>query len=148
MRQVIAGAAAMLLAGCMNGGDRGTVAAPGATPNAVIGSDVGAGAGEAPLGVVQGGLLGAEIGRSLDEDDRKAALRAEFETLEYGRAGRPNTWRNPRSGNEGEVTVGPTYQVNLLDCREYTHNVRIGGRLRVARGTACRQPDGRWNIIR
>ena len=44
-----------------------------------------------------------------------------------------------RSGdNHGEIKVGSTYQVNRLDCREYTHNVWIGGRLRVVHGTACR----------
>jgi surface antigen len=37
--------------------------------------------------------------------------------------------------------------VNRLDCREYTHNVWIGGRLRVVKGTACREPDGVWRIV-
>jgi surface antigen len=43
--------------------------------------------------------------------------------------------------------VGPSYEVNRLDCREFTHTVYIGGRARVARGTACRQPDATWRII-
>ena len=55
-------------------------------------------------------------------------------------------WRGA-SGNYGDVVVGPSYEVNRLDCREFTHTVYIGGRARVARGTACRQPDATWRII-
>lgn len=150
MRQaiMISGLAALLAAGCTGTGGGGTVAAPGATPNEVIGSEVATGAGEPPLGVLQAGLLAADIGQSLDESDRPIASKAEFEALEYERAGGSTAWRNPQSGNGGEITVGATYTVNLLDCREYTHTVQIGGRPRVARGTACRRPDGRWNVIR
>ena len=32
-------------------------------------------------------------------------------------------------------------------CREYTKNVSINGRLEQAYGTACRQPDGSWEIV-
>jgi surface antigen len=56
-------------------------------------------------------------------------------------------WRNPDTGNRGEVIAGTVYEVNRLDCREYTHNVAIGGRTRVARATACRQPDGVWRVV-
>jgi surface antigen len=148
MRQavVICGFGTLFAAGCASLG--GTVAAPGATPNQVIGSEVEAGAGQPPIGVMQAGLMDAEIGQVLSETDRPIAAKAEFEALEYARAGRPTKWQNPRSGNSGEITVGAAYQVNLLDCREYTHKVVIGGRPRFAKGTACRRPDGRWNIIR
>jgi surface antigen len=151
MRQamtILGSAALVACAGCTKSGLGGTVAAPGATPNAVIGSEVLSGAGQPPIGVLEAGLIGADIGQSLEESDRPIAWKAEFEALEYARAGRGTRWQNPRSGNSGEITVGPTYTVNLLDCREFTHNVRIGGRLRVAQGTACRRPDGRWNVIR
>ncbi|MDQ3560577.1 MAG: hypothetical protein M3453_15615, partial [Pseudomonadota bacterium] len=87
------------------------------------------------------------IGRSLDDADRRIAGQAEYEALEYGRAGRPATWNSPGSGNRGEVVVGPAYEVNRLDCRQYSHRVFIGGRPRVAKGTACREPDSTWRII-
>ncbi len=32
-------------------------------------------------------------------------------------------------------------------CREYQHEVTIGGRTERAYGTACQQPDGSWEII-
>jgi surface antigen len=137
----------LVLGGCETAPDDGAITAPGANPGIVLGSQVGAGAGEPQLGVVEGAVVSAEIGRSLEDSDRPIALQAEYEALEYARAGEPVRWRNPATDNHGEVVVGATYQVNSLDCREYTHNVFIGGRTRVARGTACRRPDGVWRIV-
>ena len=74
-------------------------------------------------------------------------MKAEYEALEYGRAGQPTVWQSRAGNNHGEIKVGSTYQVNRLDCREYTHNIWIGGRLRVVKGTACREPDGVWRIL-
>ena len=97
---------------------------------------------------MEGGLLGAEIGRSLDERDRQMALQAEYQALEYGRAGQPVHLAQPGDGQlrRDRRRLRPI-EVNLLDCREYTHTVYIGGRPRVARGTACRQPDSVWRIV-
>ena len=33
-------------------------------------------------------------------------------------------------------------------CREFQQTVTIGGRTAEAYGTACRQPDGSWKIVR
>jgi surface antigen len=144
---VLAAIGAMLVAGCETAPDDGAITTPGANPGVVLGSPVGAGAGEQPLGVVAGAVAGADVGRSLEDSDRPIALQAEYEALEYGRAGQPVAWRNPDTGNRGEVVAGTAYEVNRLDCREYTHNVIIGGRTRVARATACRQPDGVWRVV-
>lgn len=146
MKKTIA-AAALFLAACSGHTNPTTGTIPGANPGIVKDSPVGSGAGEAPIGPVEGGLMGADVGRSLTEGDRAIALKAEYEALEYGRAGRPTIWQNPSGGTHGEVTVGTSYQVNRLDCREYTHNVWIGGRLRVVKGTACREPGGVWRIV-
>ena len=141
-------AGAMLLAGCTTKEEVAPVS--GAVGGGVIGSQFGSGRDRSPaaaIGALAGGLIGAEIGQSLDERDRQMALEAEYQALEYGRAGQPVEWRSPASGNYGEIVVGPTYEVNLLDCREYSHTVYIGGRARVSRGTACRQPDSTWRIV-
>ena len=126
----------------------GTVA--GALAGGVIGSQIGSGSGQViatAVGAVAGGLIGMEVGRVLDERDRRLAMEAEVQALEYAQAGRPIEWRNPDSGHYGEVVVGPGYQVNALDCRDYTHSVYIDGQPEVARGTACRDPDGTWRIV-
>jgi surface antigen len=145
----IAATGALALAACATGGSgverTGTI--PGANPGVVIDSPVGSGVGEVPVGALEGALLGADVGASLEDSDRPIALQAEYEALEYGRPGQPTRWRNRKSGNGGEISVGSSYQVNRLDCREYTHTVSIGGRNRVVRGTACRQPDGVWRVL-
>lgn len=126
----------------------GTVA--GAVAGGVIGNQIGSGRGQViatALGAVAGGLIGMEVGRSLDERDRQLAMQAEYRALEMGQAGRPIEWRNESTGRYGEVVVGPGYQVNALDCRDYTHSVYIDGQPRVARGTACREADGTWRIV-
>jgi surface antigen len=137
---VAAAFGALLLAAC------GTDApSPGANSGVVDGSAVAAGEGPATIGAIEGGLLGTDIGLSLNAEERAAAAQAEYEALEYGRAGQPTMWQ--AGSTRGEISVGTTYEVNQLDCREYTHTVYIGGRPRVVSGTACRQPDGTWRII-
>lgn len=145
---VAAFAGVLLLCACR--GETGIVtgAIPGANTGHVIGSPVATGeADAAEVGPVEGGLTGADVGRSLSEAERKLALKAEYEALEYGRSGQPTAWQGRSGQNRGQINVGSSYQVNRLDCREYTHNVWIGGRLRVVKGTACREPDGVWRIV-
>jgi surface antigen len=141
---LLAAMGAILLSACQNGQHLG---AAGANSGVIVGSEVASGVGEAPIGAVEGISFGADLGRSLQESDRPIALRAEYEALEYSRAGEPTEWRNPETGNSGNVVVGASYEVNRLDCREYTHTVSIGGRTRVAKGTACRQPGGTWRML-
>lgn len=149
MRRAILGAAAVFFLAACSGSNSSltTGAIPGANPGTVTGSPVGVGSGQPTVGPVEGGLMGAEVGLSLSDADRAIALKAEYEALEYGRAGQPTVWRSRSGDNRGEITVGQTYQVNRLDCREYTHNVWIGGRPRVVRGIACRDPDGAWRVV-
>jgi surface antigen len=152
---VVAMSAALFLAACSHSYDSmgpregiGTVA--GAVAGGAIGSTIGSGRGRViatTVGAVAGGLIGMEVGRSLDERDRQLAMQAEYRALEMGQAGRPIEWRNEQTGRYGEVVVGPGYQVNQLDCRDYTHTVYISGQPQVARGTACREADDTWRIV-
>ena len=69
--------------------------------------------------------------------------------LEYAPTNTSTPWRNPDSGNGGQVTPIETYQNKSGEyCREYRQTVWIGGEQHQAYGTACRQPDGSWKIIR
>lgn len=129
------------------GPKQGIGAVSGAVVGGVVGNQFGDGSGRTvatTLGVIAGGLIGSELGRSLDQQDQRRALNAEYQALEYGRVGSPVVWRNPDSGNYGEVLPTRTYQNNSLQCREYSHTIYIDGRPETARGTACRQPDGTW----
>ena len=58
------------------------------------------------------------------------------------------TSQNPQeSGRYGSVVPGPAYQSNGLQCRPYTHTIYIDGQPQVARGNACRNPDGTWTAV-
>ncbi|MBL4863976.1 MAG: hypothetical protein JKY63_03645 [Rhodobiaceae bacterium] len=56
-------------------------------------------------------------------------------------------WRNDDSGNYGRVEPGNAYQSSQGYCREYQQTVYIGGEPQQAYGTACRQPDGQWQVM-
>lgn len=92
-------------------------------------------------------LIGGRIGSALNEDDRRLAYEAQIRALETGSPGAPMPWRNPASGRYGNIVPGPAYDRKGTQCRGYSHSVTIGGQLEIARGTACRGPDGGWSAV-
>jgi surface antigen len=142
-----------VLAGCQqDAGPRENIGGiGGALIGAGVGSQFGGGTSGhllgAAIGAVAGGLVGSSIGRDLDDQERRNAQEAEYSALENGRPGSPVEWRGDRDNYYGEVTPGPRYRVNAYDCRDYTHKIWIDGQPQVARGTACRQPDGTWKPV-
>lgn len=142
------------LVGCANS-DLGTKQTVGALAGAGAGGLLGAqvGKGKAQLaataaGTLLGAFLGSEVGKSLDRADALYASRAEYQALEYAPAGSTTPWRNPDTGHYGSVTPIETYETAGGEyCREFQHQVRIGGRTREVYGTACRTPDGQWQVV-
>ena len=141
-------AASLMLTGCLGGGPKQDVGAVGgAVTGAIVGSALGKGSlGAVAAGAVVGGFIGNEIGTGLDAADRRMAADAEYRALEFGRTGAPVGWRG-RSGRYGDVVAGSPYRVNDTNCRDYTNTIYVDGRPQVARGTACRQPDGTWQPV-
>lgn len=136
---VALGLVAATLAGCVStGGGIGRLGG---------GSVAGRTAAPPPEGALIGGVASQSIGRSLDDRARQRAEQAEYQALEYGRAGSPIDWQADRGGFRGEVTPGPRYRVNTYDCRDYSHKIWAGGDPQSARGTACRQAGGSWRPI-
>jgi surface antigen len=117
----------------------------------VIGSRIGGGRGKivATLaGSIIGLLAGGEIGKQLDERQRLILASTTNRTLETSRSGTEVPWRDPDSGVHGTVTPKPAYKsAQGRYCREYTQTVVIGGEDKRAYGTACRQPDGSWEVV-
>ena len=121
----------------------------GAVAGGLAGQAIGGGTGRlwaTGAGVLLGALLGSEIGKSLDRADQAYMGQTTYNALETGRTGQPVQWRNPDSGHYGTVTPQAAYQQGNVTCREYTQTVYIDGRSQQAHGTACRQPDGSWQI--
>jgi surface antigen len=119
----------------------------GAVAGAAIGGRGAAAVGGAIAGAAIGGLIGNRIGAAMDEEDRRRAYAAELAAMEAEGAGAPFEWRNPRSGHYGMIVPGPIYVERGARCRNYTHTIYIRGEPQVARGVACRNPDGTWTPV-
>ncbi|MBC6440108.1 MAG: glycine zipper 2TM domain-containing protein [Rhodospirillales bacterium] len=148
----LAVAGALTLSACSDsaGGKETVGTLLGAAGGALLGAQVGDGSGQV-LASVAGGLLGAylgnEIGQSLDRADRAHASQAQA-AAHSAPVGRTVTWNNPDSGNHGSFTPtreGRDQAGNY--CREYQTEVTVNGESQQAYGTACRQPDGSWQVV-
>lgn len=125
--------------------------AGGAALGGLLGNQFGGGATNSVLtaaGVLLGGWLGNEVGASLDAADANKIRGAEYRAYSAP-VGQQITWANPQTGNSGTIT--PTREGTSSSgqyCREFQQTVTIGGQKQQGYGTACRQPDGSWQIVK
>ena len=138
----------VVLSGCVGSGPKSrTGGALGAASGGLIAGAAGAGPAGIIGGVLLGGLVGSAIGDSLDQRDRELAMQQAQLALESSPTGESRAWHNPDSGNSGTVTPTRTYQGSGGQyCREYQQTIEVGGEKQQAYGTACRQPDGSWQV--
>ncbi len=116
----------------------------GAILGGVIGADQGRGAGPVIGGALIGAVLGGALGHAVDASNWACV----GDVLEYAPNHHPVSWQDTRSGYGYEVTPVRTYEPHPgRYCREYQTVITIGGRAEDAYGTACRQPDGSWEIV-
>lgn len=120
----------------------------GGIAGGIIGAQVGKGTGKVAAiigGTLAGAALGSYVGGYMDRVDQEQMAR----TLETQPTGETTAWHNPDSGHEYQVTPVRTYKTAEGQyCREFTTQVKIGGKMEDAYGTACRMPDGSWQIQR
>jgi len=130
---------------------QGTGTLIGGTGGALLGSQFGGGKGKlvaVGAGALLGAILGNQIGAGMDEQDRRLAELTSQRALEAAPSGSSVQWHNPDNGNSGTVTPSKAYKNNTGQyCREYTQTVVVGGKQQKAYGTACRQPDGQWQVV-
>ncbi len=120
----------------------------GAGAGAGIAAVAGGGAGWIVAGALAGGLLGGVIGHKLDERDKKLAAENAARALESDKTGTTSQWSNPDTGHSGNFTPTRTYQqADGRYCREYRQEIVVDDETHQAHGTACRQPDGSWQIV-
>lgn len=121
-----------IVGGVVGGVAGSTIRGPGRTAGVIVGTLIGA-------------LVGHDIGKSLDEADELRAARV----LEKNKTGRPTTWVNPDKGTEVMMVPQRTYKNRVgQDCREYETEVTVAGEKQQAYGTACRQADGQWIVVK
>ena len=150
-KPIIIASLCLALAACAEGREGetiGTVA--GGALGAVLGSQFGGGKGQlaaVAIGAIAGAWAGSTLGKKLDEEDKVYAQRTAQDAMEYNKAGQTSTWRNPDSGNSGTATPVQTYENAAgKDCREFETSIFVDGEQEKGTGTACRQPDGTWQI--
>lgn len=143
---MLAGVMTLSLVGCATKQEQGAVT--GMAIGAALGSAVSRGHHDRPfaiwLGAVVGSVLGSTIGRYMDEQDQ---MRTSM-ILENNRTHESSTWVNPDTRYEYTVEPTRTFETAEGPCREFTMDANIGGKVEQVYGTACRQADGSWKIIK
>ena len=94
---------------------------------------------------VSNGFVDAAALPLMTAKDSAEANSAQFYALQFGRPGAPRQWSGDK-GSTGTVAVGPMVRVNNLDCRDFTHTVKINGQDYVKKGTACRENGTNWTV--
>ncbi|HKW55429.1 MAG TPA: glycine zipper 2TM domain-containing protein [Stellaceae bacterium] len=123
-------------------------AALGGATGGLIGSNIGKGKGRAVAtvgGVLVGLFVGGKIGRNMDQLDQACA----GQVLEHAPDRQTVVWQGQNGGDGYWVTPTRSYAAgNGRYCREYTSDAVIAGRKQQTYGTACRQDDGSWEIVK
>ncbi len=118
----------------------------GGVTGGIIGSHIGKGSGNVAAiigGTLAGAALGSYVGGYMDRVDQQQMAH----TLETKPTGQTSTWQNPDTGNRYQITPVRTFKTaEGRYCREFNTQVNIGGEMKDAYGTACRMPDGSWQI--
>ena len=120
----------------------------GAIVGGLLGSKVGKGSGKlaaTAAGTLLGALAGASIAQSMDTADNECISKA----LDAAPDHKEIAWRNPDADAQYKVTPVRSYENRAgRYCREYITEAVIGGRTEKVYGTACRQPDGAWELMK
>jgi len=118
----------------------------GGVAGAAAGSAIGEGSGRT-IATVAGALIGSVIGERLgaraerDDYQRTAAVlesNEDYETTE---------WENPRTDNEFAVTPVNSWREDGRPCREFRFRVDTPRGTDTRIRTACKQPDGTWQVL-
>jgi surface antigen len=127
----------------------GTIAgaAAGAAGGKAIGGDGTQGYVGLILGAVVGGYLGGELGKRLSKSDQNQQAAATNKVLDTGQ---PQRWANAETGASGSVSAQPTFKNSQNEvCRDFSSSATTSdGATGAGKGTACKQADGTWRIVK
>lgn len=131
--------------GGISGREAGAVV--GGVGGGIAGSQFGSGSGKTAAtiaGVLIGAAVGSYIGEYMTRQDREYMGRS----LEQNRPGQTSTWSNPETGYNYRVTPQPVYTGSQgRTCRNFNQVILADGRRERVRGTACKNRQGRWEIV-
>ena len=119
----------------------------GGAVGAAVGSNIGKGDGRTAAiigGTILGVIVGGSIGQTMNQADQNCVGQA----LEHAETGQSIKWDDPGSSTQYQVTPTKTWQASSgRYCREYQTTATINGRVQKTYGTACRRPDGSWELM-
>jgi surface antigen len=129
--------ASLMASACATKGETGM--ATGAVGGGVLGGAIGGSTG-ALIGAALGGAVGYGVGHSMDmEDQRRMAYALE--------ANRQAQWRAQDGTAYQMQPTGTFYTNDGRECRRFTMMAEVEGRgPERMTGTACRQPNGSWDM--
>ena len=98
-------------------------------------------------GTFIGSLVSEAFVKRLDAANRQAQREAAYYALETQRSGVRVDWRTLASGHSGHIQpVRTSTNAQGQACREFLSDVRVGTARQNVTGSACRQPDGSWQL--
>jgi surface antigen len=119
----------------------------GGATGAAIGSQIGGGRGKT-VAMVGGGILGVIVGGNIGQSMDRVDQGCVGQILEHAPDGRRVAWTDPKNGGLYQVVPAAPYQTHDgLYCRPYSTNAVMDGYNRQISGTACRQPNGIWQMV-
>lgn len=118
----------------------------GGVAGAAIGSQVGDGTGQT-IATIAGALIGSQVGERIGARAERRDLERAATALERNRLNETSTWENPRTGNDFAVTPVNRFERAERECREFRFRVETAYGEDTRMRTACRQPDGTWEIV-
>lgn len=120
----------------------------GGVVGGVAGSRVGKGDGKTAAtiaGTVIGVIVGGRVGRAMDEGDEQCT----GQVLELAADWQAVAWWNPGTATRYRVTPTKTYRADGRYCRDYQVIRATPDRgSDQTSGTACRNQDGTWQMLR
>lgn len=125
----------------------------GAAVGGLLGAQIGSGTANKVAigaGVLGGGLLGNRLGAHLDCRDQQYHAHTAQTAFETRRTGHTSSWINPDTGHAGSITPVRTYRDDDgSNCRDFQQTIELDdGRNEIGHGSACREADGSWRIVR
>ncbi len=134
----------ILLSSCAEPTKGGMGAVSGAAGGALIGQAIGHNTEATLIGAAVGTLIGYIIGNEMDKYDREQLNHV----YERGVSGQGNTWRNPDTGSQYQVTPQPAYSnpTTHRPCRQARIQTVIEGKTETTYTTACRDSNGHWQL--
>jgi len=101
------------------------------------------------VGFLLGAIARSDVGHTLQHSDHLYLEAATRRALDTAPSGFPVHWCNPDTGSYGTIVSYIAVAVpGAPGCRDLEQVVTAGGRTGRAYGTAGRQPDGSWKLVR